>query len=118
MDVRPDQIAQYADRLYGNTRVTVLGTASSERATGKAAVTRMLKGWKTLKLGLIDVKSMSDPGTQFLGWSVGHVEATFKVGARQVKVPYRVLMILHVPWSPEDDQKPELIAAHFSIATR
>ncbi len=117
----PASIAKRARNIYENPVACAIGSAPGERALGDKAVARLLAGWKTLKLGASVAVRGRDPDAMWgFEWSVGTVEATFTVKGKQVKVPYRALLIVSVPAAVAADHgaEVELISAHYSVALR
>jgi ketosteroid isomerase-like protein len=118
--LRPDKIADYANRVADDPAVVLIGSAASERASGPAAIAKLLKRWRSLKLTTTALKTGPlSTDSELLAYAVAHAEATFKVNGKTVKVPYRVLIAVFEPWAvaAEHGEKPHLISAHFSVAT-
>ena len=119
-DHDPGKIARFARHVFDSSAVSLIGSAAKEHAVGKAAVMKQLAGWRTLKLATQAVKTGRDPQAMWgIEWSIGHVEATFTVKGKPVKVPYRALLIVYSPSAPAIDHggAVELVSAHFSVAT-
>ena len=114
----PDKIATFADRITDDPAAVVVGAAATEHAIGKAAISKLLVGWRSLKLASGERIRYDDGNRMLLGWYVGHTEATVKSGGKTVKVPYRVLCLVMQPWAVARDQSATatLLAAHLSVA--
>lgn len=115
----PDKIAAFADRITEDPAAVVVGAAANEHAIGKAAMSKLLAGWRSLKLSSGERIRYEDGNRMLLGWYVGHTEGTFKSGGKTVKVPYRVLCLVMQPWAVaarNQEATATLLAAHFSIA--
>lgn len=114
----PDRIATFADRITDDPAAVVVGAAAAEHAIGKSAVSKLLAGWRSLKLSSGERIRYDDGNRMLLGWYVGHTEATVKSGGKTVKVPYRVLCLVMQPWAVARDQSATatLLAAHLSVA--
>jgi hypothetical protein len=99
--------------------VALIGSATKERAVGQAAVAKTLAGWKSLKLTTTAYRLGRDENAMWgFEWVIGHVEASFTVKGKTVKVPYRALLIVSTPSAPGADHGAvvELISAHYSVA--
>jgi ketosteroid isomerase-like protein len=121
ISLRPDKITDYVNHVIDKPSAALIGSTATERATGKAAVDKLLRRWKSLKLATTALKTGAPSyDSDLLSFAVAHAEATFKVGGKPVKVPYRVLIVVLEPWAvaAEHGEKPQLISAHFSVATR
>lgn len=79
----------------------------------------MLASWKSLKLATLGFVRRNDVGMMWgFEWILGHVEATYTVKGKTVKVPYRALLIVGTKSAPamENGGAIELISAHYSVA--
>ena len=93
----------------------VIGSAAAEVATGKAAVAAKLKSWKSLayKTGTqIHVGEYYNMNAAAL--AVFHIQIGFKVGGKEVLVPYRVMTLTSGP-PPATHGTTYLVFAHYSI---
>jgi hypothetical protein len=116
----PDKIATFARRVNADPSTVVVGSAAGEHAVGRAAIGKLLATWRSVKLSTGERLVFHDGDRMLLEWIVGHTEATMKVAGKTVKVPYRYLLVLEQPWAvaAEHGEKSQLLAAHFSVATR
>lgn len=117
----PARVVAIGKNVYPSHAVSVIGSAPNERALGPAAVKKLLAGWRSLRLVSIGRKHGRD--REAMGgfeWELAHVEATFMVKGKPVKVPYRAFLIVaSAPAAAVDHGAPdsELLHAHFSVAT-
>lgn len=112
----PDQIASFARAVEDSPAAVLIGSAPDELYVGKTAVAARLKAWKTLKLSLSQMR-VGHAANDMIGidWVAGDVEATYKVGGKSVKVPYRTLAVYFT--GPAAAEQPmTLECAHFSVA--
>lgn len=118
-DLRPDKLAMYIGHVVADPDVVLVGSAPKEHAVGPAAVKKLLAAWRGLALRTTELHHGPSGDDMLLSWGVAHAEATFKVGGKSVKVPYRVLVIVMEPWAAAEEhgEKPKLAAVHFSVAT-
>lgn len=117
----PASISDFAKHVEPHPAATLIGSAAKEHATGSTAVAKLLAGWRSLKLAGVAYRSGRDESAEWgFEWTIGHVEATFTVKGKPVKVPYRALVILDVPSAVGADHGApvQLISAHYSVATR
>jgi hypothetical protein len=113
----PSKIAMLVGRVERSAGPTLIGSAPDEYAIGHKHVTKLLRRWKKLKLETLGVQHGYESSIWGSGWTVGHVQATYKVGGKVVKVPYRVLMLVAAP-SPDAGPHPVFLSAHFSVAMK
>lgn len=112
-------VALFAKHVHAHPAVSMIGSAAKEHAIGASAVTKLLASWKALKLTTTGFVTGRDEDAMWgFEWSLGHVEATFTVKGKTVKVPYRALLIVSTPSAPAMDHGAavELISAHYSAA--
>jgi hypothetical protein len=112
-------VALFGKHVFDNPAVCLVGSAAKEHAVGTSAVAKLLAGWKSLKLTTLGFVSRHDAGSMWgFEWILGHVEATFTVKGKTVKVPYRALLIVATKSAPaiEHGDATELISAHYSVA--
>ena len=112
----PESLARYL-KVSADPAVTLIGSAPGEVLTGKATVTGRLRAWRDLAIKSIDVAGRGDAVSMNAASSaIWHVEITYKLGGKQVALPYRVHVITAGP-APGGQGDTLLCVAHFSIAT-
>lgn len=114
----PAKIAAHAGNVLDVPGVSLIGSAPGEHVVGPKQVAKVLRRWKKLKLETVGAANECELATSWGScWTVGHVQATYKVGGKVVKVPYRVLMLVAEP-SPDAGERGLFLAAHFSVAMK
>src|SRR5207302_10870982 len=102
-------------KLSTDPAVTVIGSAPTELATGKAAAAK-LKEFSGLQQKLTGYTRLSDDDNMGrVAALMGHVDVTFKVGGTTIVVPYRVMVVTISPGPGGGGGPTYLAVLHYSI---